>query len=137
MDDRALARALLRGTLGVNLLVHGLVRIPKLIFFADAMARDFGRTFLPWRLVHVFALVLPFVEASIGLLVAIGLWQRAALTAGAILILLLVVGTALLQRWDTLTQQMLYAFLYAALLATRQWDRWSVDALRKGPRAPA
>jgi thiosulfate dehydrogenase (quinone) large subunit len=132
VDDRALARVLLRLTVGVNLLVHGLVRVPNLILFADGMARDFGRAFLPWRLVHAFALVLPFAEAAIGVLVAIGLWQRFALTAGALVLLVLVFGTALLQRWDTLTQQMVYAFLYAALLATLDWDRWSVDAaLRK------
>jgi thiosulfate dehydrogenase (quinone) large subunit len=128
VDDRALARALLRVTLGVNLVVHALVRMPKLILFADGMARDFGATFLPWRLVHVFALALPFAEAAIGACIAVGLWQRLALTAGALLILALVFGTALLQRWETLTQQMVYAFLYAALLATLDWDRWSADA---------
>jgi thiosulfate dehydrogenase [quinone] large subunit len=135
MDDRALARALLRLTLGVNLLVHGLVRVPKLILFADGMARDFGATFLPWRLVHAFALVLPFAEAAIGALLVVGLWQRLALGAGALLILVLVFGTALLQRWDTLTQQMIYALVYAALLATRDWDRWSVDAVIRGEPA--
>jgi thiosulfate dehydrogenase [quinone] large subunit len=134
MDDRALARALLRVTFGVNLVVHGLVRVPKLILFADGMARDFGATFLPWRLVHAFALVLPFAEAVIGALLLVGLWQRLALAAGALLMLVLVFGTALLQRWDTLTQQMLYAFLYAALLATQSWDRWSVDAALRDRR---
>jgi len=48
----------------------------------------------------------------------------------------LVFGTALLQRWDTLTQQMVYALLYAALIATRAWDRWSLDAVRS-PSRPA
>jgi thiosulfate dehydrogenase [quinone] large subunit len=134
MDDRALARALLRVTLGVNLLAHGLVRVPKLILFADGMARDFGATFLPWRLVHAFALALPFVECALGALVLVGLWQRLALPAGALLIMALVFGTALLQRWDTVTQQMLYALIYAALIATLGWDRWSVDAARSGRR---
>jgi hypothetical protein len=43
----------------------------------------------------------------------------------------LVIGTALLQRWDTLTQQMVYVLLYAVLLATRSWDRWSMDARQR------
>jgi thiosulfate dehydrogenase [quinone] large subunit len=135
MDDRALARALLRVTLGINLLVHGLVRVPKLAAFAGAMAGDFGPTFLPSRIVYGFALALPFVEAVLGALVAVGLWQRLALAAGALLMLALIFGTALLQRWDTLTQQMVYSLIYAALIATLSWDRWSVDALRSGRRA--
>jgi thiosulfate dehydrogenase (quinone) large subunit len=135
MDDRALARALLRVTLGINLLVHGLVRVPKLATFAGAMVRDFGPTFLPSQMVHGFALALPFAEAVLGTLIAVGLWQRSALAAGALLMLALVSGTALLQRWDTLTQQMVYSLIYAALIATLSWDRWSVDALRSGRRA--
>jgi thiosulfate dehydrogenase [quinone] large subunit len=135
MDDRALARALLRVTLGINLLVHGLVRMPKLAAFAGGMVRDFGPTFLPSQAVHGFARALPFAEAVLGTLIAVGLWQRSALAAGALLMLALIFGTALLQRWDTLTQQMIYSLIYAALIATLSWDRWSVDALRSGRRA--
>ena len=136
MDDRAVARALLRLTLGINLIVHGLVRVPKLTAFADGMARDFQPTILPSALVHAFGLVLPFAEAAVGALIAVGLFQRIALAAGALMLVALVFGTALLQRWDTLTQQMVYALLYAALIATRPWDRWSLDAVRS-PSRPA
>jgi thiosulfate dehydrogenase [quinone] large subunit len=135
MDDRALARALLRVTLGMNLIVHGLVRVPKLAAFAGAMARDYGPTLLPSQMVHGFALALPFAEAVLGALIAAGLWQRSALVAGGLLMLGLIFGTALLQRWDTVTQQMVYSLIYAALIATLSWDRWSVDALRSGRRA--
>jgi thiosulfate dehydrogenase [quinone] large subunit len=129
-DDRALARSLLRVTLGINLIVHGLVRVPKLSGFAAGMARDFEPTIVPTGLVHAFALLLPFAEAALGGLIAIGLFQRAALALGALLIAALVFGTALLQHWDILTQQMVYALIYAALLATRSWDRWSLDSIR-------
>ena len=136
MDDRALARALLRLTLGINLVVHGLVRVPKLTAFAEGMARDFQPTILPSGLVHLFALALPFAEAAVGALIVVGMFQRAALVAGAVLIAALVFGTALLQRWDTLTQQMIYALVYAALIATRSWDRWSLDAVRSRTEPP-
>jgi thiosulfate dehydrogenase [quinone] large subunit len=126
--DRALARALLRISTGLNLLMHGLVRLPILGQFADGMARDFSATILPAVLVHLFALFLPFAELTIGVLLVIGLWQRAVLTAGTLLMMALLLGTALQQHWDTLTQQMLYVFIYTALLATRSWDRWSLDA---------
>jgi thiosulfate dehydrogenase [quinone] large subunit len=133
--DRALAHALLRVTLGMNLMVHGLVRVPNLSGFAAGMARDFTPTLLPTGLVHAFALLLPFAEAALGALVAVGLFQRAALALGALVIAALVFGTALLQRWDVLTQQMVYALVYAALLATRSWDRWSLDAIRRSRAA--
>lgn len=136
MDDRALARALLRVTLGINLVVHGLVRVPRLTAFAEGMARDFQPTILPSGLVYLFGLALPFAEAAVGVLIAVGLFQRAALAAGAVMIAVLVFGTALLQRWDTLTQQMIYALVYAALIATRSWDRWSLDAARPASRPP-
>jgi thiosulfate dehydrogenase [quinone] large subunit len=126
--DRALARALLRLSIGVNLLLHGLVRLPMLGKFADGMERDFSATILPAALVRTFASSLPFVELAVGILLTIGLWQRATLTAATLLMMALIFGTALQQHWDTVTQQMLYVFLYSALLATRSWDRWSFDA---------
>ncbi len=126
--DRALARALLRLSMGVTLLLHGLVRLPMLGKFADGMARDFSATMLPAGLVRAFAFSLPFAELAVGVLLTIGFWQRATLTAATLLMVALTFGTALQQRWDTLTQQMLYVFLYSALLATRSWDRWSLDA---------
>ncbi|HEY4884245.1 MAG TPA: hypothetical protein VII08_11495 [Myxococcales bacterium] len=92
------------------------------------MTREFSATVLHGSLVHAFALCLPFVEAILGALLVIGLWQRAVLAAGMLLMTALVFGTALLQHWDILTQQMLYVFLYAVLLATRSWDHWSFDA---------
>ena len=75
MDDRALGRALLRLTLGINLVVHGLVRVPKLSAFAAGMARDFQPTILPSGLVQAFALALPFAEAAVGALITVGLFH--------------------------------------------------------------
>jgi thiosulfate dehydrogenase [quinone] large subunit len=126
--DRALARALLRLALGVNLLAHGGVRVGILRHFAAGLVRDFSATFLPAPLVRLFALALPFAEIAIGALLIVGFRQRAVLVAGTLLMIALVFGTALQQRWDVLTQQMVYLSIYAALLATRSWDRWSLDA---------
>lgn len=126
--DRHLARALLRLAVGISLFMHGLVRLPKLGPFADGLARDFSATLMPAMIVRGFGLCLPFAELGIGALLILGLRQRAVLTAAILVIIALVIGTALLQRWDTLTQQMLYVFLYTVLLATRSWDRWSFDS---------
>ncbi|HEX4385153.1 MAG TPA: MauE/DoxX family redox-associated membrane protein [Myxococcales bacterium] len=126
--DQQLARALLRLGMAVDFIVHGAVRMPILSKFADGLARDFAPTILPAPLVHAFALAVPFAEAALGLLLLIGLKQRAVLVAGALLMIVLMGGTALLQRWDVLTQQLIYLGVYAVLLATRSWDRWSLDS---------
>ena len=54
--------------------------------------------------------------------------------AGSLVMVALVFGTALQQKWDILTQQMIYMLIYAVLLATRSWDRWSLDGRRKTAR---
>jgi thiosulfate dehydrogenase [quinone] large subunit len=41
----------------------------------------------------------------------------------------LVFGTALRSDWNTLAIQMLYASIYGALIAGREYNSYSVDAL--------
>ena len=127
--DRVLAFFVLRLTLGINLLLHGLVRIPKLTGFADTLVQDFDATILPAGLVRAFALALPWVEALTGALLVLGLWTRWALVLGGLTIAMLVFGSALREQWDTVGTQMIYAIVYYLLLAHRRFDRISVDAL--------
>jgi len=58
-----------------------------------------------------------------------GLWTRWSLLLGVALISSLVFGTALRSDWDTLAIQMLYALIYAVLIAGREYNSYSVDAL--------
>jgi thiosulfate dehydrogenase (quinone) large subunit len=126
--DRRLAYAMLRFTLGLSIFMHGLVRLPHLNAFADGMVKLFAETPLPASIVRLFALCLVFVETGVGLLVLLGLWTRLALFLGALTMVALVFGTALRSDWDTLGIQMLYALLYAALIATRTYNAYSLDA---------
>jgi hypothetical protein len=57
--DRQLAYAILRLTLGVNTLVHGLVHLPQLASFADGLLQAFAKTPLPPQAVRLFAFILP------------------------------------------------------------------------------
>jgi thiosulfate dehydrogenase (quinone) large subunit len=127
--DRKIAYLMLRFTLGLNILMHGLVRLPHLNAFADGMVKLFRETPLPAIIVRPFALSLVFVEASVGLLVLLGLQTRWALLVGSLLMASVVFGTALQSDWNTLAIQMLYASIYAALIAARQYNAYSVDAL--------
>ena len=126
--DRKLAYLMLRFTLGLSILMHGLVRLPHLGAFADGLVKLFADTPLPPILVRPFALGLVFVESLVGLLLILGFWTRTALVLGALAMAALVFGTALRSDWNTLAIQMLYALIYALLIATREYNTYSVDA---------
>jgi len=117
--------------LGINIVVHGLVRLPQLASFADALVQAFAKTLLPPQAVRLFAFVLPFAETAVGLLLTLGLWTRLALVGGGLLIIALVFGTTLRSDWDTLGIQMIYAAIYYLLLVSRTYDRFSIDHLRR------
>jgi thiosulfate dehydrogenase [quinone] large subunit len=129
--DRQLAYGILRLRLGINILIHGLVRLPQLASLADGLVQAFAKTPLPPQLVRLFAFALPFAETFVGLLLTLGLWTRLALVGGGLLIIALVFGTALRSDWDTLGIQMIYAAIYYLLLVSRRYDRFSIDHLRR------
>ncbi len=133
--DRRLAYALFRFTLGLNLLLHGLVRIGDLGGFAQGLVQGFADTVLPAALVRLFAYALVPAEAVIGALLILGLFTRAALVAGALVMAALVFGTALRQEWTTLGLQMNYALFYALLLFLSEYNGFSVDRLLSRRRA--
>jgi thiosulfate dehydrogenase [quinone] large subunit len=127
--DRRLAYLLLRLTLGINILLHGAVRLPALSAFAEETVQQFADTPLPAVAVRLFGLSLPFLETAIGLLLIVGLWTRWALVAGGLLISALVFGTALRSDWETLSIQMIYGIIYYLLLTGRTYDYFALDTV--------
>jgi thiosulfate dehydrogenase (quinone) large subunit len=130
--DRNLAYILFRLFLGVNIAIHGASRIysgPGA--FATEQVSQFAKTPLPSRVVYLFTVSLPFAEALIGLLIFVGLWSRLAYCVGFLLMISLTFGSTLRQDWTAAGWQLLYAFAYAALLAFREHNRYSVDAARR------
>ncbi len=125
------AYLLLRLTLGINILMHGLSRILSgLASFAAGMVQQFAHTPLPSPLVHAFAYTLPWSELLIGIAILLGLWTRAALILGALEIIVLTFGIGLTQNWTVAGIQMIYAMVYAILLAFGEYNRWSIDRWR-------
>ena len=125
--DRRLAYGILRFTLGLNILLHGLTRIGTLSGFADGLVEGFADTILPAAVVHVSAYVIVLAEVVIGALLTMGYRTRGALVAGGLLMAALVFGTALRQEWGTLGTQMLYTLIYFVLLYAREYDYYSLD----------
>lgn len=136
-DDRSLAYALLRVTLGLNIFMHGTSRLLAGIGnFVSGMIKIFQNTALPTTVVVPFGYVLPWLEAGLGVLIIIGLRTREVLVAGALLMLALTFGTALRQDWDVAGLQLLYSAVYTALIAGLRYNSLSVDqkfaALNRG-----
>ena len=127
--DRKLGYLVLRITLGLSILMHGLVRLPHLQAFADGLVKMFGDTPLPAMLVRPFGFGLVFVETAVGLLVLLGLWTQEALLVGSAAMAALIFGSALRSEWETVAIQLLYAAIYAALLAAREYNAYSLDAV--------
>jgi thiosulfate dehydrogenase [quinone] large subunit len=132
--DRRLAYALLRAIIGVNLAVHGISRLlagPHA--FATSLVAMFHATPLPAWSVLSFGLALPRVEAALGLLILLGLATRFTLIAASLTILVLTFGTTLRQDWQSAGLQLIYAAIYAALLAFRHENAYSLDRIRREP----
>jgi thiosulfate dehydrogenase [quinone] large subunit len=132
---RELAYLFLRLTLGINIFMHGLARIVSgLSPFADGMVKQFASTSMPPTFVHAFATALPWSELFIGLFILIGLWTRTALALGALEIVVLTFGISFTQNWSVAGLQLIYAIVYAILLAFGEYDRWSIDGWRNRSR---
>ncbi|MCK7557018.1 DoxX family membrane protein [Chitinophaga sedimenti] len=131
MNHRYLAFALARITLGINFLVHGLVRLPKLEAFRTGMVKGFEGTMMPGALVAPFATVLPFIEFAIGLFLIIGLFTKQSLTACALLMMALLLGTGLKEDWGAAGSQMVYALYIALLLFNLDYNAIAVDTRKK------
>jgi thiosulfate dehydrogenase [quinone] large subunit len=129
--DRELAHGLSRLALGVDIAMHGFVRLPKLASFAGGMEKEFAKTLLPGALVYATGCGIVIGEAVIGTLLVLGLFLRPALVAGMFMMILLLFGVCLLEKWDVAGTQLTYVAFYGALLATAQWDRYSADAWRR------
>jgi thiosulfate dehydrogenase [quinone] large subunit len=121
LRDRVLAYMLARLGLGINIALHGLVRIGHISQFANSLRPEFAQTILPGTLVVIAGYGIVLAEAAIGILILCNLWLRAALVAGTLLMFLLLIGTCLRQDWGPAGYQLIYIGYYAVLLATLQY----------------
>ena len=129
--DYALAHGLARLGLGVNIALHGFVRLPQMQVFLSGLQKEFEKTFLPPSLILVSGWGIAIAEAIIGTLLILGLFLRPTLIAGALLMIFLLGGVCLIQKWDIAGMQLTYLAFYSVLLATIGWDRYSMDGWRR------
>jgi thiosulfate dehydrogenase [quinone] large subunit len=125
--DRRLAYALARIGLGLNIALHGLVRLGHIGAFAASLRTEFAPTILPGPLVEIAGYGIVLAEACIGVLVLLAIRLRTALVGGTLLMMLLEFGTCLRQDWGAAGIQLIYLGFYAVLLATLEYSRRPPD----------
>ena len=122
---------LLRLAIAASVLGHGLVRLPKLSAFSNWMVNSFEKSMLPKILIVPFSYVLPLVEFTVGVLLFTGFFTRPALIVGAIVMILLIFGTAMIENWEVLPSQLIHVAFYAVLLQFSKYNEWALDNLFK------
>ncbi|MDI9880250.1 DoxX family membrane protein [Flectobacillus longus] len=118
---------LLRLGIGISMFGHGLVRLPKLAGFSKWMVTSFEKSLLPSAIVTPFSYALPILEFGIGTLLILGLLTKQALLAGSIVMLLLLLGTTLIENWEALPSQLIHLVFFAILIQFISSNRWSLD----------
>ncbi|MEO2099866.1 MAG: DoxX family protein [Flavobacteriaceae bacterium] len=126
MSNHQLAFLLARITLGINLFLHGFVRVPKLEAFANGLTQGFENTMLPLALVAIVAYAIPFIEMVLGIFMLLGLYSKKVLATAAIFIMLLITGSAFKEDWNAIGTQMLYALFIFFLLKNLEYEVWAV-----------
>lgn len=132
MDERKLAHGLARLGLGINIFLHGAVRVPKIGGFSNGLVDQFKGSVVPAVLVQTSGYGIVVAEVIIGLLLILGLWVKHSLAAGMLLMILLITGSCLIENWSAAGTQMVYLGFYAVLLATMKFDALSLDSARTG-----
>ncbi len=128
--DKKLAYLVLRLALGMNMFIHGVGRLGSRYdkFVGDTLTL-FAKSPLPEWSVVAFVQVIPYFEAIIGLFVLVGFLSRYFYLLGSLLMLNLIFGMGVIQRWDIVGLQMTYVIIYFLLLFFNECNRYSVDGI--------
>lgn len=134
MKDKNLTYLLMRLIIGISMLGHGLVRLPKIVEFSNGMVAKFSDSIIPSFLVEPFGYVLTITEFLLGVLLVLGLFTRQALTGSIITMILLVLGSTMVENWSVINSQLIHAAIFAFLLWNISYNNWSLDAMIKNKK---
>ena len=130
LTNEQLAYFMGRCILGINFLVHGLVRIPKLSGFAKGVTKGFEGTLLPEFMATGFAYAIPLIELILGLLLLLGLKTRNILFSSGVFMGVLIFGSGLKEDWTAIGSQMVHAIVIYLLLFHVKHNAIALDSNR-------
>lgn len=122
---------LLRLAIAISMFGHGLVRLPKLTTFSNWMVGSFENSMLPKIIVTPFSYILPIAEFAIGLFLLLGIFTKPSLVAGAVVMLILLFGTSMIENWEAIPSQLIHIAFFALLLLFADYNSWAIDTLIK------
>ena len=130
-SNASIAYAILRLSFGANIMLHGVSRLlnGRAAFLAYLNHYFEHAHLIPASSLPAFGAVLPWAETTLGLLLIVGLFSRFTMIVGALVMLVLVVGTNLAQDWIVSGLQLIYCFLYYYLLVHLDENTLSLDAM--------
>ena len=120
MSNSKLGYLLVRFAMGLSLFMHGGVRIPKWTTFSIQTAESFKNTLLPHLFVYGFASVIIVAEVTAGLfLLAGGKFTRLACAIGISMMGLLMFGSAMIENWNAVMNQVVHVIVLYLLLVNK------------------
>jgi thiosulfate dehydrogenase [quinone] large subunit len=127
-QDKQMAYLILRVTLGLNLSVHGVIRLGENYHkFIAWTASQFEKSPLPSWGVSLLSHTLPVLELGIGVLLILGFLTRLTTILGSLVMMSLIFGMAVLQNWEIVGVQMIYVLFYFLILFLREYNYYSLD----------
>ena len=120
LSNKQLAYHATRLAIGLSILFHGAVRLPKLGYFANSHLEMFSHTFIAGWPTLMMCYIIPFLEAGTGLLLLIGgKLTRYGLTLGIATMGILMFGASLSEKFDLLISMLLHTIVFYLLLTNK------------------
>jgi thiosulfate dehydrogenase [quinone] large subunit len=136
MSNQVLAYTMFRLFMGLNMFMHGAVRLgPNYEAFIIWTQGVFAESWLPMWLVTLEARLIPGVEIAVGVLLFLGFKTRPALILAIVLMATLVFGMNVLQNWELVNRHVIYVIAFYLLLHNLEFNQKSLDA-RQTSRSP-
>jgi thiosulfate dehydrogenase [quinone] large subunit len=129
MSNQVLAYTMFRLFMGLNMFMHGAVRLGAnyQVFIAWTQG-VFAESWLPEWLVTLEARLIPGIEIIIGVMLLLGLKTRVALVAAFALMATLVFGMIIVQDWELVSRHLIYAIALYLLMHNMEYNEYSIDA---------
>ena len=131
MNNQVLAYTMFRLFMGLNMMLHGAVRLgenyPIFVAWAQGV---FAESWLPEWLVTLEARLIPGVEIIIGVMLLLGFRTRIALIAAFALMATLVFGMNVVQDWELVSRHLVYVIAFYLLMYNLEHNEFSMDARR-------
>jgi thiosulfate dehydrogenase [quinone] large subunit len=129
MSNQVLAYTMFRLFMGLNMFMHGAVRLgPNYETFIIWTQGVFAESWLPMWLVTLEARLIPGVEIAIGVLLFLGFKTRPALILAIVLMATLVFGMNVVQNWELVNRHVIYVIAFYLLLHNMEFNQKSIDA---------